>query len=86
MKAHVEDYKGIAFIRISMLPEDQQKMIQASIDRDKIITILKSDCQLRDCVQAKDYEAWYAENYQALHANRLAQPNEKQSDYRLAFE
>ena len=85
MKAHVEDYKGIEFIRISLLPDDQKKMIQTSIDRDKIITILKSDCQLRDCVQVKDYERWYTENYQAERANMLAQPDEKQSDYRLAF-
>ena len=85
MKAHGEDYKGIEFIRISMLPDDQRKMIQTSINRDKIITILKSDCQLRDCVQVKDYERWYTENYQAGRTNTLAQPDEKLLDYRLAF-
>jgi hypothetical protein len=85
MKAHVEDYKGIKFIRISLLPDDQKKTIQNSIGRDKIITILKSDCQMRDCVQAKDYERWYAENYMVERAQAEAQPAEKQPDYQLAF-
>lgn len=63
MKASSENYKGIEFVRISMLPENQKNLIRISLKRDQIITILKNDHMLTDCVQKKDYERWYCENY-----------------------
>ena len=38
-------------------------MIWTSLKRDKIIRILKNDCLLNDCIQLRDYETWYQENY-----------------------
>lgn len=88
MRAAAENYKGIEFVRISMLPEDQKRMIWTSLKRDKIIKILKNDCLLNDCVQVNDYEHWYTENYTidaASVATSVVQPAKNQSEYKLAF-
>jgi len=88
MRVAGENYKGIEFIRISHLPEDQRQLIRASLKRDKIINILKNDCLLSDCVQVRDYEAWYTENYflKPETAATSQQPvNKNQSKYDLAF-
>ena len=63
MRVDAENYKGIEFVRISTLPEDQKQLIWTSLKRDKIIKILKKDCLLNDCIQISDYEKWYTENY-----------------------
>ena len=89
MRVVGENYKGIEFIRISHLPEDQRQLIRASLKRDKIINILKNDCLLSDCVQVRDYEAWYTENYFVKSTEAAAAPqqpvNKNQSEYELAF-
>ena len=88
MRASSENYKGIEFVRISMLPEEQKKMIWTSLKRDKIIKILKNDCLLNDCVQANDYEQWYTENYKVNASNVASsnrQPATKQKEFTLAF-
>ncbi len=87
MRTLSENYKGIEFVRISTLPEDQKQLIWTSIKRDKIIKILKSDCLLNDCIQVHDYETWYSENYKSeviSMANSSPQP-QSQSNYKLAF-
>lgn len=87
MTAKAENYKGIEFVRISTLPEDQKQLIWTSIKHDKIIKILKSDCLLNDCIQVRDYEAWYFENYTAATSTKtvsIVHPK-MESDYKLAF-
>ena len=87
MRTLSENYKGIEFVRISTLPEDQKQLIWTSLKRDKIIKILKSDCLLNDCVQVHDYEAWYSEIYNSQKisiANSLAE-TQSQPSYKLAF-
>jgi len=87
MRTPSEIYKGIEFVRISTLPEDQKQLIWTSIKRDKIIKILKSDCLLNDCIQVHDYEAWYSENYKSeiiSIASALKDP-QSQPSYKLAF-
>lgn len=89
MRAAAENYKGIEFVRISTLPEDQKQLIWTSLKRDKIIKILKNDCLLNDCVQVRDYETWYTENYFVKPADSSATPqppkNQNQSEYELAY-
>ncbi len=86
MKVQGENYKGIEFVRISTLPDDQKQLIWTSLKRDKIIKILKNDCLLNDCVQVLDYEAWYAENYRTEVIKAVSSTNvQKQPDYTLAF-
>jgi hypothetical protein len=58
MKAPVENYKGIEFVRISSLPEDQKKAFWDSFDRHKIIKIMRNQELLNDCIQYHDYQEW----------------------------
>lgn len=53
-----EVYKGIEFIRISTLAEEQKKLFWQSFDQHKIIKILKHDSLLNDCVLVKDFLEW----------------------------
>lgn len=59
----VETYKGIEFVRISQLPEDQKNQITQTIDRHKIIKILRGKELLPDCVQANDYDLWMQQSF-----------------------
>jgi hypothetical protein len=53
-----EIYKGIEFVRISKLPEEQSEHINASFPKEKIIKILHDEVVLRDCIQYHDYQEW----------------------------
>ena len=86
MKVTSEVFKGIEFIRISNLPEDQQQIITSSIERDKIIKILKEKIIMKDCVQYHDYIAWYTKylSQQEAPQEKYASTN-KLSAFKLAF-
>jgi len=43
MKVLAENYKGIEFIRISRLPEEQKQLITQSLPSDQVIKILKEN-------------------------------------------
>jgi hypothetical protein len=58
-----ESYKGIEFVRISNLPEDQKTLITRTIDQSKIIKILRGKELLSDCVQINDYDRWMSESF-----------------------
>jgi hypothetical protein len=58
-----EIYKGIEFVRIANLPEEQKTHIRETIDHSKIIKILRGKELLNDCVQVNDYAAWMKENF-----------------------
>lgn len=58
MRTASEIYKGIEFIRISSLPEEQKSAIWTSFDQEKIIKILKVDALLNDCILYRDYLDW----------------------------
>ena len=87
MRTQSENYKGIEFVRISTLPEDQKQLIWTSLKRDKIIKILKTDCLLNDCIQLRDYEAWYSENYktEVITLAPSSVQSRTQPEYKLAF-
>ncbi|HTH58391.1 MAG TPA: hypothetical protein VL728_20230 [Cyclobacteriaceae bacterium] len=70
MLAASENYKGIKFVRISSLPVDQKNQIWKSIDQTTIIKILKGDTLMNDCVQYKDYLAWYQEIYPPIDGQK----------------
>lgn len=63
MKVLAEIYKGIEFVRISKLPEEQKVQIKLTLPASQIIKILKETELLTDCVQFKHYEVWYDQNY-----------------------
>lgn len=65
MKAASEIYKGIEFVRIFSLPDEQKVLFWQTFSRHKIIKILKDDTLLSDCVQYTDYLEWYSANFKA---------------------
>lgn len=56
-------YRGIEFIRISDLPEDEQHQIKQIQSTDLVIKILTDNGLFRDCVSYKDYTHWYNNIY-----------------------
>ncbi len=59
MKAKAKIYKGIEYIQISELPLEQREILSNSLNKNIIIKILVGGKILNDCVQFKDYDAWY---------------------------
>ena len=62
-----ENFKGIEFVRISSLPEDQKEKIWQSFQQDKIIKIVKDKALMNDCILYQDYILWLKQ-YQASAA------------------
>ncbi len=58
MRVQAEIYKGIEFIRISNLPSEEREKIFQTLERDKIIKILREKELLNDCIQVADYNSW----------------------------
>jgi hypothetical protein len=59
MKITSEIYKGIEFVRISSLGSEEKTQIWQTIQRDKIIKILRDNELLNDCIQYEDYVSWH---------------------------
>jgi hypothetical protein len=81
----IENYKGIEFVRISAMPEDQQALIRATFDRSKIIKILRDTEVLHDCIQASEFQQWLntATSNDTLQERPASRP--VLSDLRLVF-
>jgi hypothetical protein len=54
-----EHYKGISFVRISMLPTEQKSKIRESLSRELIVKILLDNTLVNDCIVYDDYVSWY---------------------------
>ena len=78
-----EAYKGIEYIRISALPEEEQALIQKTLDPARIIKILRDKELLNDCVQTHDYRAWKGEPRQVEANTSPAAPLVR--ELKLAF-
>jgi hypothetical protein len=63
MKLQAENYKGIEFVRLSSLPEDQKQKIETTFNKNQIIKILKDSELLKDCIQYTDYNEWYTKYF-----------------------
>ena len=67
MKVNSTVYKGIEFVEISSLPNEQKTSLLQSVSPDLLIKILV-DGKLRSrCIQYKDYEEWYDNSYRPLN-------------------
>jgi hypothetical protein len=62
MKIASEVYKGIEFVRISSLDANEKMNIWQTIERGKIIKILRDNELLNDCIQYHDYVSWAKKN------------------------
>lgn len=58
MKVQPTIYKGIEFVRLQELPADQQLLLQHNLQIERI-KILIDDKITGDCIQYKDYSAWF---------------------------
>lgn len=59
MKVAAKVFKGIEYVQVNQLPEDQRENFVQSINDSLFIKILIDGKVLSDCVQFKDYEMWY---------------------------
>ena len=84
MKVDVENYKGIEFVRISSLPDDQKEVFWNSFNKLKIIKILRDNELLNDCLQYEDYQVWYKQRYTTGSNTRMS--HELAKELKLAFE
>lgn len=59
MKVNSKIYKGIEYIQLTDLPNEQQDLIIQHLEEDDFIKILVENSVISDCIQYKDYEAWF---------------------------
>lgn len=59
MKVHSTIYKGIEYIQVSTLPADQRERLLNTINPELLIKILVDGKMVNNCLQFKDYEAWF---------------------------
>lgn len=59
MKVNSKIYKGIEYIQLTDLPNEQQDLIVQHLEEDDFIKILVENSVISDCIQYKDYEAWF---------------------------
>lgn len=77
MKVNSTIFKGIEYVQLGQLPEEQRERILETINRNLIIKILIDGKIIGNCLQYKDYDLWY-ENVFAPAKPAIAQPNGKQ--------
>ncbi len=58
-KANEKIFRGIHYIRISQLPQDQKESFLRWLPRDQVIKIQIDQDILPDCVQYHHYEHWF---------------------------
>jgi len=63
MKAEVEVYRGIEFVRLSALSREQAKAIRESSFGKRVIKILHGSEILPDCLPWTSYLEWYDLNF-----------------------
>ena len=75
MRAQSETFKGIEFVRISSLPNEQKEQIWASFQHDKIIKIVKDQALLNDCILYADYVSWLSQQHVPQQTTRITAPS-----------
>ena len=59
MKVNSKIYKGIEYVQLEELPEDQKEKLSESLNSENFIKILVGEKILVKCIQYKDYELWF---------------------------
>ena len=86
MKVLAENYKGIEFVRLSKLPEEQKALLVQALPSDHIIKILRENELLTDCVQFKHYDAWYCKSYKPESVESLKGQQKPANTFKLALD
>ena len=63
MKVNSTIYKGIEFVDIYALPNEQKTSLLQTVSPDLFIKILVDGKLMPRCIQFKDYEEWYDNSY-----------------------
>ena len=71
MKAKSKIFKGIEYVQISELPSEQREILSNSFNKNIIIKILVGGKILNDCIQFKDYVAWYENIFEQLEPQEV---------------
>ena len=81
MKVQSTIYKGIEYIQVSTLPADQREMLLKTINKGLLIKILVDGKLVSNCLQFKDYEAWFeAVFYKKPETKSAKQPKKEKGD------
>lgn len=64
MKADSKMFKGIEYVQMSELPQAQREMLAQTINQELFIKLLIDGKIISGCLQYKDYNRWYHEQYQ----------------------
>ena len=56
-------YKGIEFVELKDLPPEQASLFKEFAPKEAFIKILIKEKVVADCIQYKDYRAWYQQHY-----------------------
>jgi len=59
MKVSSQVFKGIEFVQLNQLPEEQRSRLVETLNKNVVIKILKDGKIISNCLQYKDYEIWY---------------------------
>jgi len=63
MKVDCKVFKGIEYVQVSELPDDQRQLLVQTINPDLYIKILIDGKIVSGCLQYKDYSSWYHQHY-----------------------
>jgi sensor histidine kinase YesM len=85
MRVLAENFKGIEYIRISSLPDDQKNRLYKSLNHKLIINILKDDSLMNDCLQYQHYITWYENIYKAIMEEKSVEVPTESPVLTLAF-
>lgn len=67
-------FKGIDYIQVSELPQEEQDQIQNWLSNEVKIKILTPEGLKSDCVLYKDYKYWYDSIYTAIKPVEADEP------------
>ena len=59
MKSNSKIFKGIEYVQLNQLPEEQHLKLKETINRNLLIKILIDGKVISNCILFKDYEFWY---------------------------
>jgi hypothetical protein len=63
MKVNSKIYRGIEYVQLNELPQEQKEKLLQELHDDFLIKILIDDTVIRNCIQYKDYEFWFDNVY-----------------------
>ena len=81
----LEEFKGIEFVRISSLPEEQKKKIWQTLQHDKIIKIVKEQALMNDCILYQDYVSWLHQQQNSIVKSSSPSSSSQPTFVKLAF-